>query len=94
MLGCGGSAVKISLCSKNQLPENGPRAKMITRGDINNNNKSVPVARGGWGGGRFLRPGMPRPEMGGHASLCMYVRDFDFVMCFRRVRDFVDFVIS
>ena len=53
MLGCGGSAVKISLCSKNQLPENSPRAKMTENaykeGDINDNDNNGPVlvARGG-----------------------------------------------
>ena len=45
-----GVSDKISLCSKNLLPENSPRAKMTEReykgGDIDNNN-TVLVARGG-----------------------------------------------
>ena len=55
MLGCvrlWGVSDNISLCSKNQLPENSPRAKMTENdykaGDIdNNNNNPVLVARGG-----------------------------------------------
>ena len=46
MLGCvrlwgGGISDQISLCSKNQLPDNSPKAKIDKGGDNNNNTKHV-----------------------------------------------------